>query len=175
MIIWKPDPLAGYLVKFGNVVLEAVWAIDDVDVTLKKAFCSIWKTHSPFKVKIFVWRCFLNRILMKDQLRRRGILSSPHDLPCALCFQVEEDLCHLFSNCRVVVIIWKKVVDWIGIDWMNVVLVWISFSSWVSVEKFKKFKKRKEGIAWMEVVWSLSNIRNDILFNDVHYIVSDLL
>lgn len=129
MAIWKPEPLAGYSVKYGNVVLEAVRVIDDVDVSLKEAFCSVWKTHSPFKVRTFVWWCFLNRISTKDQLRRRGILHSPYDFPCTLCFQVEEDLGHLFFNCRMADVIWKKVVDWIQIDWVNEALLWKSFSS----------------------------------------------
>ncbi|KAI5391406.1 hypothetical protein KIW84_076275 [Lathyrus oleraceus] len=116
------------------------------DVSLKESFCSVWKTHSPFKVRTFVWRCFLNRISTKDQLRRRGLLHSPYDFPCTLCFQVEEDLGHLFFNCRVADVIWKKVVDWIQIDWVNEALLWKSFSSWDSVEKFKMLKKGNECI-----------------------------
>lgn len=135
----------------------------------RKLFCYVWKAHTPFKVRIFFWRSFLNRISTKDQLRRRSILSSPHDLPCTLCFHEEEDLCHVLFNCRVTVIIWKKVVDWYRLgEWSH------SLEEFLEVNH-EKFKKGKEGIVWMTVVWSLWKIKNDILFNDALCIFWDLL
>lgn len=146
MVIWKPEPEEGYLVKSGTSVLEKVRVTNDVDVALHKAFCSLWLTNSPFKVQTFIWRCLINRISMKDQLVHRGILHFPHDLLCVICFQDEEELSHLFFNYRVAKVIWEKVVQWVGFEWVNEEFIWKSFLSSSGAEKFKVLKK---GNSWI--------------------------
>lgn len=58
----------------------------------------------------------LDKLANKDQLFRRGILSSSHDLPCALCLCEDESLLHLFVNCGVSKQVWDAIFKWIKID-----------------------------------------------------------
>lgn len=48
---WKLEPKEGYSVKSGNIVLEEMRVIKDIDASLQKAFCSIWITKYLFKVR----------------------------------------------------------------------------------------------------------------------------
>lgn len=155
MVIWKPESEEGYLVKSGTSVLEKVRVTNDVDVALHKAFCSLWLTNSPFKVQTFIWRCLINRIPAKDQLVHRGILHFPHDLLCVICFQDDEELSHLFFNCRVAKVIWEKVVQWAGFKWVNKEFMWKSFLSSSGAEKFKVLKKGNSWIVLMAVVLNI--------------------
>ncbi|KAI5391407.1 hypothetical protein KIW84_076276 [Lathyrus oleraceus] len=139
----------GILLSIGGRIMLIKFVLRSLSIffiTFYKALVTVWKEIESIKNK-FLW----------------GGL------------EVEEDLGHLFFKCRVSDVIWNKVVDWIQIDWVNKALLWKSFSSWVSIEKFKMLKKGDEGIVWMAVVWSLWKIRNDILFNDAHSIVSNML
>lgn len=61
------------------------------------------------KIKVFGWRVLLDRLTSKDQLLSRSILSSSHDLPCALCFQWDENLPHLCLSCSVAKKVWSAI------------------------------------------------------------------
>lgn len=51
---------------------------EDLDGDKEITFKILWKAQVPFKIKAFGWKTFLNRLLSKDHLRRRGIISSNH-------------------------------------------------------------------------------------------------
>lgn len=57
-------------------------------------FDSLWKVKVPVKIKAFVWRCFLDRIPMKDSLFFRGIIPSSSNLYCVFCGVVLESFLH---------------------------------------------------------------------------------
>lgn len=132
-------------------------------------------TNSPFRVRTFIWRCFTNRIPTKDQLVCRYILHSPHGLPCVLCFQADEELSHLFFNCRMAKLIWGKVVQWIGFEWVYEEVLWKSFLSWSDDERFKCLKKGNFRIIWTALVWNIWKIRNAILYEGAFCLIPDLI
>lgn len=64
--------------------------------------------NSKDKIDIFIHgrnrnkcKAFWNRLTTKDQFKKRGIITSNYELSCALCFQVEENMNHLFFHCKV--------------------------------------------------------------------------
>lgn len=63
-------------------------------------------------LKVFGWRMMLNRLPTRDHLARRGILHSAHENACILCFEEEENLSHMFFQCRISTRIWNKVYQW---------------------------------------------------------------
>ncbi|CAK8561927.1 unnamed protein product [Lathyrus sativus] len=57
----------------------------------------LWKTCIPLKIKIFVWRIFLNRLSTRKNLVDRGIIVIRHEKVCVLCFNDLEDISRPFS------------------------------------------------------------------------------
>jgi len=56
---------------------------------------TIWKSHVPLKIKIFLWLVRRDKILTKVNLATKGW---PGDLTCAFCDQ-HESTDHLFIHC----------------------------------------------------------------------------
>ena len=54
----------------------------------------IWDVKVPPKIEMFLWLFSQNKILTKDNLRRRGI---PKPLECSLCKEIES-VHHLFFD-----------------------------------------------------------------------------
>ncbi|KAI5421221.1 hypothetical protein KIW84_044889 [Lathyrus oleraceus] len=40
----------------------------------------LWKTNAPSNIQVFTLRLFLNRLQTKDELAKRGIMSSSHNM-----------------------------------------------------------------------------------------------
>ena len=57
---------------------------------------SIWNPLVPLKVSFFAWEASWEKVLMLDQLKRRG---RPLANRCYLCEKEEETLDHLFVHC----------------------------------------------------------------------------
>jgi hypothetical protein len=68
-----------------------------------KEFQTIWKSHIPLKIKIFLWLVKQNKILTKANLMIRGWNG---DLTCVFCNQVET-VDHLFVQCSYIKAIWN--------------------------------------------------------------------
>lgn len=49
----------------------------------------IWKVDTLPKIQMFIWKCFLNSILVKDELPRRGI---ELDASCVCCGEGPETI-----------------------------------------------------------------------------------
>lgn len=85
-LYWRKDLDTGYNSKCGYEVLvgstDAMALEDGTQTTLR----TLWTTDIPFKVKAFVWRCFLNRFATKDQLLMRGIMILNSDFNCISLF-----------------------------------------------------------------------------------------
>ena len=59
----------------------------------------IWKVCCPHKVEIFMWQLLHGGVMVREALRKRGILVGS-DLQCLLCTGNEETVDHLFFHCR---------------------------------------------------------------------------
>lgn len=117
----------------------------------------------PFRIKTFGLRVFLNKTVTKDQLLKRGILTSSNDKSCVLRFQAEENVDHLFYNCQVVNKVWELVEDWLGISLRREGQAWRNFLLCSGELRKKSIKKGKEGIMWFALIWCIWNHRNEIL------------
>lgn len=119
-----------------------------------RVFNLLWATSIPMKIKVFGWRVMLYRLANKDQLFRRGILSSSHDLPCALCLCEDESLLHLFVNCGVSKQVWDVIFKWIKIDVMVEEGI-VDYFSGVSSVFVKKVSNNRVGVIWWAALWGI--------------------
>ncbi|KAL8513053.1 hypothetical protein ACS0TY_019294 [Phlomoides rotata] len=51
-----------------------------------------------------------------NNLERRGANFNPTEKICKLCKEEEENIMHLFFNCKVAGQIWNQILSWLGIQ-----------------------------------------------------------
>jgi len=91
---WKLDPTQGYSDKGVYNLLTH----DDQQV--QAPFMEIiWNKAVPLKVLLLAWRLLKNRLLIKDNLARRGVLHL-RSMLCSGGCGMEESVNHLFLNCK---------------------------------------------------------------------------
>ena len=99
---------------------------DDVLLALRL----MWKIKIPSKSILFGWRFLLNHLVFRVHLFKCCFVLDSRNLCCPLCMRAEEDLEHLFGGCRVSLVWWIKMCDWINVDFLfgNLnILVCLSF------------------------------------------------
>lgn len=79
-----------------------------------KAFRNLWKSKVPKNIRAFRWRLFLNRMEIKDQLEKGGLMLWSNEEVYALCHCEKEDADHLFFNFPVSKSVWSQIGYWIG-------------------------------------------------------------
>lgn len=85
----------GYLVRTRYNLLVDFSVVMETETNREKALSMLGKANAPFKIKVFGQSCFWNRICLKNQLLRKGILNPNVDLNCVLCASEVETLFHL--------------------------------------------------------------------------------
>ncbi|XP_058762683.1 uncharacterized protein LOC131636057 [Vicia villosa] len=138
----------------------------------EKATKLIWKMQVPMKVKAFVWRSFFNRLPTRVALQIRGLNSSTC---CCFCGECDESIEHLFLDCVVASLVWKDMADWIGWKVDKCSSIKESFMRWHGYSKFKRVRKRKEGVLWMATCWNIWMVRNGIVFRNDKWNVDDIV
>jgi len=71
----------------------------------------IWKLKIPPRAAVFTWRLLKGRLPTKDNLIRRSVLIQ-EDV-CPLCGQEQEEVGHLFFNCKRIIGLWWESMRWI--------------------------------------------------------------
>lgn len=80
----------------------------------EKIFHRLWYIKSPSIVLSLAWKVLLNRVLMRENLRRRKVIKNSLEAMCPLGFTVEESTPHLFFTCLNSWKIWMQVYKWLG-------------------------------------------------------------
>ncbi|CAI8614065.1 unnamed protein product [Vicia faba] len=88
------------LVVFDEVFRETQ-ASTAVSVDIKDYLEIMWRTKIPPRIQIFACRLFLNRLLSKDQLKKRTILNNSSDLNCVQCLMEEDNIGHFMFACPI--------------------------------------------------------------------------
>ena len=76
-------------------------------------FKAIWQLKIPPRVAIFCWRLFRNRLPTKVTLLRRRV--SIQEDTCSLCGCAQEDVGHLFFNCKMTNVLWWESMRWVRV------------------------------------------------------------
>ncbi|KAH1240679.1 hypothetical protein GmHk_07G018478 [Glycine max] len=74
-------------------------------------FKLIWKLKVPPRAAVFTWRLLKDRLPTKGNLLRRNVLLQ--DVGCPLCGQEQEEVGHLFFNCKRIMPLWWESMGWV--------------------------------------------------------------
>ena len=87
-ILWDVNKKGQYTVKANYMHMENE-RIDNYSIGF------IWNNRVPPKVSVFTWEVWWGKVLIGDQLKRRGFQLANR---CPMCKE-EENLDHLFLHC----------------------------------------------------------------------------
>jgi mannosylglycoprotein endo-beta-mannosidase len=163
--MWRPNVGDGFSVKSLYETLDALILPRPVADSLEVfSFRTIWKAAVPSKVSAFAWQSFLNRIPIKDNLLRRGILCV-EEVTCPACGGQGESTRHLILHCRFASLVWYAVCRWLGVVVVLPADVMMSYGILVGSGRNKRIR---EGFAivWLALAWVLWRTRNDRVFNN---------
>ncbi|XP_058733164.1 uncharacterized protein LOC131604757 [Vicia villosa] len=130
----------------------------------------LWKLWMPSKVKIFGWRLFQDRLALKAQLIKRGIMVPKEVNFCVFGCSQMEDIQHLFLNCEFVISLWKSIYVWLDIEPL-LATDCISHFLHLLDSLRRRCSRKRVGCIWMATCWRIWKQRNDIIFNNA---VADL-
>ena len=120
---------------------------------------ALWKLNVPPRVHVFLWLLSHNKIMTKDNLRKRQIIK-PEE--CLFCSD-KESVQHLMFECIVAKNIWAIISETfavnIGTSFESVARYWVSNS-----------KNSALNSVCAAVMWNLWKFRNDLVFNGVLWI-----
>jgi zinc-binding in reverse transcriptase len=117
-----------------------------------------WYLPIPLKVKVFMWLVLHNKILTRDNLRKRGWEG---EIQCTICNK-QESISHLFFTCHIAKQIWF----WMGLC-QNYFLQWHSIEDVVEFALALPLLRRKSFlIVLCAVCGALWKHRNNMIFRD---------
>jgi hypothetical protein len=74
----------------------------------------LWKSKLPHKIKIFIWLVVRNKILTKDNFKKRNWHDSGD---CCFC-GCAESIDHLFFNCSIARYVWRVIQVALNLDFI---------------------------------------------------------
>ena len=120
---------------------------------------SVWKILIPPRVHIFLWLLFYNKLMTRDNFKKRN-LQKPEE--CVFC-SYKESVFHLFFECVVAKEIWATASEIIGRplggNLESIASLWIAGKSLDHVNAF-----------CAAVLWAIWKHRNNMIFNGVPWI-----
>jgi hypothetical protein len=114
---------------------------------------AIWKLKIPPRIQVFLWLFSQNKVMTRDNLRRRGM---PKPLECSLCKEIES-VKHLFFECLISELLWDLVFDVFGIRVTDFLCI---ASRWLCNTRHLQFNFVSSAI-----IWNIWNNRNSIVLN----------
>ncbi|XP_058733186.1 uncharacterized protein LOC131604785 [Vicia villosa] len=122
----------------------------------------IQRNYARPRAVLYLWLSCHGRLATKARLKRFGFI---HDDVCALCNLAVENIGHLLFECSKTSMIWKEVLNWLGINrqpqcW-DLELEWLKSST--------KSKSNSAGIlkiAITETIYELWSYRNAVIFGN---------
>jgi hypothetical protein len=86
-----------------------------VDANSTVIFKQLWWNNVPSKVSIFGWRLLLGKLLTREALYNKGIITNNLERCCVFCFKEVEDIHYVLFNCNASRQVWNKVFRWMGV------------------------------------------------------------
>jgi len=126
----------------------------------------VWHRQIPSKVSLLVWRLLRNRLPMKYNLSRTGILNSD-DILCAAvgCDNIETTL-HLFLQCDTSRELWNNVFNWLGISLVMSLHLRHHFMQFTKMAGWLRSSHLFFMTIWFATVWVLRKERNYRIFQN---------
>ncbi|XP_021758559.1 uncharacterized protein LOC110723513 [Chenopodium quinoa] len=163
-LYWKYHPSGKFTVKTGYYFLTKRQRAEHLDLSLEEhSFVKlIWKLKILPKWKIFLWKLFHDRIVVKRNLAKRGIQVEE---TCVFCGEDEEDSQHLFRLCNLAKEVWENgslaiCSDSTGFDSLR---EWIQYYILLFYSEDGKYGTRST--KFIATLWGLWKMRNARSFN----------
>ncbi|KAL8505444.1 hypothetical protein ACS0TY_016621 [Phlomoides rotata] len=99
-----------------------------------------------------------------DNLTRRGITLDDEAKVCQLCKERDENIRHLFFECKVSHQLWCNIIKWLGVSTAfqaNPSRHFMMFENYIGRGK----KAKAAASIWIGIVWSIWFLRNEVIFN----------
>jgi len=167
--VW--DPNGGiYTVKEGYKILQNATAINNWP--LHKV---AWNPECIPKVKIFNWTLLKSKILIAENLRKKGILGPSI---CCLCKAAEESINHLFLECSFARNCWKLIISPLRTVELPTQINLLQ-KNWGNSYPYPKKNKNLAKRLWNSIpptlCWQIWNARNKSIFNNEKASISSTL
>lgn len=104
--IWNLEGSDSFLVKDVRCFIDSVPLPDGVITTR-------WDQFIPKKVNILFWRVFLDRLLTRWNLIRKGV--EVNSLMCPFCSNSLENIDHVLWSCMLSTSLWDQVFKWVDL------------------------------------------------------------
>ena len=113
----------------------------------------------PPKIHVFLWLVSHNKIMTRDNLRKRRIIK-PSD--CVFCSE-DETIHHLLFDCVVAMFVWVIIREHLKVD---------AGTDYLSVARFCLSNKKRSSlnVACAVTMWCIWKLRNSIIFNNAIWI-----
>ncbi|XP_040863163.1 uncharacterized protein [Glycine max] len=107
IMTWKVDPSGVYSTKsaYKLMITPSTPASELRSSTL------LWKLKIPPKAAVFTWRLLKDRLPTRANLIRGNVIIQ--DTVCPLCGLEQEEVGHLFFNCKRIVGLWWESMTWV--------------------------------------------------------------
>ncbi|KAH1241592.1 putative ribonuclease H protein [Glycine max] len=107
IMTWKTDPSGVYSTKsaYKLMITPSTPASELRSSTL------LWKLKIPPKAAVFTWRLLKGRLPTRANLIRGNVIIQ--DTVCPLCGLEQEEVGHLFFNCKRIVGLWWESMTWV--------------------------------------------------------------
>jgi len=129
--VWLPEEGGAYSVRSSYRVLEDFLLLDEgLSALEEEVFANLRKSPTLSKVVAFSWMAILDRIPTRSNLVFWGVIPPGEQSNCVLCGVGEETTSHLFLHCEVASLIWRKVLNWLGINVITPQHLLFHFACW---------------------------------------------
>jgi hypothetical protein len=144
---------------------EGVLSQEGLSPLEEEVFVNHWKSPAPSKVVAFSWMAIMDRIPTGANLRHRNVLPTGEPCICVLCGNMEETTSHLFLHCEVALLIWRKVLNWLGINFITPQSLLVHFACW-SGEVNSRYLRKAFWLNWHASIWMIWKERNARIFKN---------
>ncbi|KAH1209667.1 putative ribonuclease H protein [Glycine max] len=107
IMTWKADPSGVYSTKSAYKLM----IIPSTPASELRSSTLLWKLKIPPKPAVFTWRLLKDRLPTRANLIRGNVIIQ--DIVCPLCGLEQEEVGHLFFNCKRIVGLWWESMTWV--------------------------------------------------------------
>ncbi|KAL5187545.1 hypothetical protein HKD37_05G013203 [Glycine soja] len=107
VMLWKVDPSGVYTTKSAYKLLIT----PSTPASDRRTSQLLWHMKIPPKDAVFTWKLLRDRLPTRANLSRRGVIIQ--DIACPLCGDEQEEVGHLFFNCKQIIGLWWESMSWI--------------------------------------------------------------
>ena len=122
----EPDALIWQLDNKGKYSSSSLYHVINFRGVQPVFIPAIWKLRVPPKIHVFLWLLSKNKLMTRDNLRKRHIIKP---LDCVYCLE-QESCSHLFFECIVAKHLWAHIEEYfssqIGSSFKSVARFWIA-------------------------------------------------